>query len=151
MLLTPHILTGVAIITLIQNPILGLFFVLSSHYFLDLFPQTEYTIKNIRAGFWKKSLPDFAKVFLDVSIGMTIVFFLKGYSLIIFAAAGAAVFPDILTLLHCIFPLNKPLKKHMKIHGKINAVCKNEEIPEYWGIVSQIAVIIIAICFLLQQ
>jgi len=69
-LLTPHILAGVAIVTLTPNPILGLIFVLLSHYFLDLFPHKEYTIKTIRAGQWSKSLPDFLKVFLDIILGL---------------------------------------------------------------------------------
>ncbi len=149
MLLTPHILTGVAIITRIQNPILGLIFVLLSHYFLDLFPQTEYSIKNIRAGQWKKSLPDFLKVFLDIMLSLAIVFLTKSFSPLILAAIFIALFPDGLTLLHCIFPKNQPLKKHMKIHTAINAVCENKKIPAVLGIVSQIIVIAVAI-YLLQ-
>lgn len=151
MLLTPHILTGVAVITLIQNPILGLIFVLLSHYFLDLFPQTEYTIKTIRARQWSKTLPDFTKVFLDILLGLTIVFFVTGYSRLILAAVGVALFPDGLTLLHCIFPTNRLLKKHMKIHSAINDVSKNKKIPSFWGIVSQVVVIIVAIYLLVQS
>mgnify|MGYP001567158426 CR=1 FL=1 len=148
MLLTPHILTGVAIIILVQNPILGLIFILLSHYFLDLFPQTEYTIKTIRTGQWSRSLPDFLKIFLDILFGLTVVFFMTGLSPLILAAAAMALFPDILTLLHCIFPTNRLLKKHMKIHIAINAVCENKKIPGVLGIVSQVIIIIIAIYFL---
>jgi len=148
MLLTPHILTGAAIIILVQNPILGLIFVLLSHYFLDLFPQTEYTIKTIRARQWSKSLPDFLKVFLDILLGLTIVFFITGYSPLILAAAAVALFPDGLTLLHCIFPANRLLKQHLKIHTAINDVCTNKKIPAVLGIVSQVIVIAIAICLL---
>ncbi|MFH1424018.1 MAG: hypothetical protein ABIG29_03670 [Candidatus Nealsonbacteria bacterium] len=148
MLLTPHILTGVAIIALVQNPILGLIFVLLSHYFLDLFPQTEYTVKTIRAGKWRKSLPDFSKVFSDIALGLMIIFFIKGFSPLILVAGAVSVFPDSLTLLYCIFPANKLLGKHMRIHGAINALCENKKIPGFLGIASQIIVIAVAIYFL---
>lgn len=149
MLLTPHILIGAAIITSVQNPILGLIFVILSHYFLDLFPQTEYTIKTIRAGQWSKSLPDFLKVFLDIVLGLMIVFFLIGYSPLILLASAVSLLPDGLTLLHCVFPVNKLLKRHMKIHGAINAVCENKKIPAFWGIISQIIVMAAAIYLLI--
>ena len=149
MLLTPHILTGVAIITLTQNPILGLIFVLLSHYFLDLFPQQEYTIKTIRDRQWKKSPRDFSKVFLDIGFGLMIIFLMKGFSPLVLVASAIALFPDSLTLFYCIFPANRLLKKHAKIHTAINAVCENKKIPAVWGIVSQVAVIVIAIFLLL--
>jgi len=150
MLLTPHILIGAAVIAAIKNPILGLIFVLLSHYFLDLWPQTEYTIKTIRAGQWSSSLPDFLKVFLDILLGLTIVFLITGYSPLIIAACLAAILPDGLTLLHCIFPENKLLAMHMKMHKEINAVCENKKIPAFWGILSQAAAVAMAIYFLLQ-
>jgi len=114
MLLTPHILVGAAIITFVQNPILGLIFVLLSHYFLDIFPQTEYTIKTIQAGQWSRALPDFLKVFSDIALGLMVVFLLKGFSLLILIAGVVSCFPDALTLLHYIVPANKLLKKHHK-------------------------------------
>jgi len=149
MLLTPHILTGVAIIILVQNPILGLIFVLLSHYFLDIFPHTEYIIKNIRAGQWSRSLPDFLKVFLDIVLGLTIVFFITGYSPLILLACAVSLFPDGLTLLYYIFPANKLFKRHMKIHVAINAVCENKKIPGFLGIISQVIVITVAIYLLI--
>ncbi len=149
MLLTPHILVGVAIVTKVQNPILGLILVLLSHYFLDFLPQKEYTIKTIRAGQWGQSLPDFLKVFLDIAIGLIIVFFITSYSPLILVAGAVSLLPDGLTLLHCIFPTNKLLKKHLKMHTAINAAGENKKIPGFWGIASQIAVIMLAIFFLL--
>lgn len=149
MLLTPHLLVGVAIITNVQNPALGLVLVLLSHYFLDCFPQQEYSIKNIRGRRWNKSLPDFLKIFTDIALGLSVVFLTTGYSLFIFIAAFFAILPDGLTLLHCIFPTNRPLKKHIKIHTAINAVCENKRLPASLGVISQIAVTAIAIYFLL--
>ena len=150
MLLTPHILVGVAIITLFQNPILGLVFVLLSHYFLDLFPHNEYTIKTIRAGQWGKSLPDFLKVFLDITIGLIIVFFTAGFSPLILGACAMSILPDSLTLIHCIFPTNRLLNKHSKMHIAINYVYKNKKIPAVFGVLNQIIAAAIAIYLLLQ-
>ncbi len=149
MLLTPHILVGVAIITLVQNPILGLIFVLLSHYFLDLLPHTEYAIKTIRGRQWLQSLPDFSKVFIDIALGLGIAILIAGYSPLVLIAAFFAIFPDGLTLLHCIFPINGLLKKHVKIHVAINAIDENKKIPVFWGIVTQIIISIIAVFLLL--
>ena len=149
MLLTPHILVGVAIITKVPNPILGLILVLLSHYFLDLFPQKEYLIKNIRSGQWSKSLLDFLKVFLDIALGLMIIFLTVGYTPLILIAAFLAIFPDGLTLLYCLLPANGLFKKHLKMHTAINAVCENKKIPAFWGIVSQIIVAVVAIYLLL--
>ena len=148
MLLTPHILTGAAIVTRVQNPLFGLIFVLLSHYFLDLFPQTEYSIKNIRSGRWSKSLPDFLKTFVDIALGLSIVFLTVGYAPLVLIAVFTAIFPDGLTLLYCIFPTNRLLKKHSKIHLAINTVFENKKLPAFWGVASQIAIIAVAIFFL---
>ncbi|MFH1575522.1 MAG: hypothetical protein ABIB55_01085 [Candidatus Nealsonbacteria bacterium] len=151
MILTLHILTGAAIITLVQNPILGLFFVLSSHYLLDILPHTKYTIKNIQAGQWSRSLSDFLKVFFDMFLGITIVFFIIGRSPLILASLAVTLFPDGLTFLYYIFPTNKLLERHKKIHKTIHIVGENKKIPVFWGIISQVIVIVAAIYLLLQQ
>ena len=122
MLLTPHILAGVAIITKVPNPILGLFLVFLSHYFLDVFPQKEYSIKNMRNGRWRKSLPDFFKVFSDIGLGLLIVYLLANYNPLVLIAVFLAIFPDGLTLFYFIFPSNKLLVKHRALHSGINAI-----------------------------
>lgn len=149
MLLTPHILTAAAIITNVPNLILGLILVLLSHYFLDLFPQKEYDVKNMREKQWNKSPSDFLKVFSDIALGLLIVFLLADYNPLILIAALLAIVPDGATLLYFIFPENRLLKKHWKLHHGINAICENKNIPVFWGVFSQVAVIAIAIYFLL--
>ena len=149
MLLTPHILTGVAIITKVRNPVLGLLLVFLSHYFLDCFPQREYSIKNIKERRWRKSLPDFLKVFFDISFGVLLVFFLSENNPFVFAAIFLAILPDGFTLFYNIFPKNKMLIKHQRWHASINALGENKRLPAYWGVVSQIAVMALAIFFLL--
>ena len=149
MLLTPHILIGVAIITKVQNPVLGLLLVFLSHYFLDAFPQKEYSVENIRKGHWRKSLSDFLKVFSDIILGFLVVFLVAGYNPLILIAAFLAISPDGLTLLYAIFPKNRLLKKHQKLHATINAICENKGLPVFLGVISQVVVIALAIFFLL--
>jgi len=149
MLLTPHILTGVAIITKVQNPILGLLLVFLSHYFLDAFPQKEYSVENIRGKRWNKSLPDFLKVFLDIILGFFVVFLFVSYNHLILIAAFLAILPDGFPLLYDNFPKNELLAKHQKLHASINAICENKKNPAFWGIASQVAVMALAIFFLL--
>jgi len=148
MLLTPHILTGVLIASKTSNPILGLFLVLLSHYFLDCFPQWEYSIKNIKGRRWNKSFLDFLKVFFDISFGVLLILFLSKNNSLVFAAAFLAILPDGFTLLNLIIPKNKLLEIHDTFHQKINYFFENKKIPAFWGIVSQIAVIALAIFFL---
>ena len=149
MLLTPHILAGVAIITNVQNPALGLILVFLSHYFFDCFPQTEYSIKNIKEGCWSKTMPDFLKVFSDITLAMFIVFFLINYNPLILAVIFLAILPDGITFLSCVFPKNKLFIAHQKVHNAINEIGENKKIPVFWGIFSQIAVMALAIFFLL--
>lgn len=149
MLLTPHILIGVAIITKVQNPILGLLLVLLSHYFLDCFPQQEYSIKNIKERRWNKSFLDFLRVFFDISFGVLLILLLSESSSFILAAAFLAILPDGFTLLNLIIPKNKLLEIHNTFHQKLNNFFNNKKIPAFWGIVSQVAAMALAIYFLL--
>lgn len=149
MLLTPHILTGVAIVTKVPNPILGLLLVLLSHYFIDCFPHWEYSIENIKGRRWGESLLEFLKIFFDFSFGVLLVLFLSENNPFVLAAVFLAVLPDGLSLLYAVFRKNKILIKHQRWHVYIHTLSKNKRLPAYWGIVSQIAVMALAIFFLL--
>lgn len=150
MLLTPHLLTGAVIASKILNPLLALPLAYLSHYLLDLPPQTEYSIKNIREKRWNRSFLDFSKVFLDISLGISLISLLSKGSPVIFAAALLAIIPDSMTLLHILFPNNKLLVRHQRFHIAVNDVCDSEDkkIPAFWGILSQVVVIITAIYLL---
>lgn len=149
MLLTPHILTGAAVAARVQNPILGIFFAFLSHYLLDIPPQKEYSIDNIRERKWNKAHSDFLKVFLDIALGMTIVYAAAGDNYFLFIGALAAIIPDSLTLIQILFPKNRLLQKHQYFHGKLNSISGKRKIPVFWGIFSQVAVAAIAVYFLL--
>jgi len=148
MLLTPHILTGAVIITKVQNPILGLILAFLSHYFLDLFPQKEYSISNIKGRNWKSSLLDFLKVFSDIFLGLVAIFLITDYSCLILIAVFLSILPDGFSFLYFVFPKNRLLKKHWKLHTAINLIWDNKISPS-WGVFSQVIVSLTAIIFLL--
>jgi len=149
MILSAHVLAGAAVAAKIQNPVLGIFLAFLSHYLLDIFPHTEYSIKNIQGGRWRKSLPDFYKVLLDASSGMILIYLTAGPTPLIFAGALAAMVPDGITLLHILFPKIKLLKAHQSLHGWLNGIGQKRKIPVFWGIASQAAISAAAIYFLL--
>lgn len=68
MILATHALIGAAIGKNIDNPWLVIILAFSTHYFLDSFRHGEYTTGL-------KTARDWAKVMLDIVIGMSIVLF----------------------------------------------------------------------------
>jgi len=149
MLLTPHLLTGAAIATKVHSPVFALILAFLSHYILDLPPQTEYSVEDIKEKRWRKSVLDFSKVFLDICLGALLIFFFSENTFLIYAAAFLAILPDGFTLLTIIFHKNKVLKIHWQFHRKLNALSENKKISPFWGIFSQVAVIAAAIFFLI--
>ena len=149
MILICHLLVGAAIATNISLAPLALFLAFLSHYFLDVLPQHEYSIRNIKEGRWNKSFPEFVKVFLDISSGIFLILLFSENTLLIFAAAFLAIIPDGFTLLSVIFNKNKLLSKHQQFHSKINDIPANIKFPVFWKIFAQVSVCLIAIFFLL--
>ncbi|MBI2042189.1 MAG: hypothetical protein HYT21_00325 [Candidatus Nealsonbacteria bacterium] len=111
MILSAHILTGAAVATRIQNPILGIFLAFLSHYLLDIPPHKEYSIDNIKERRWGKSYYDCFKVLLDMAAALTAIYFIAGNNLTAYLGALAAIIPDGLTLMHIIFPQNRLMSK----------------------------------------
>ncbi|RLC35435.1 MAG: hypothetical protein DRZ76_00055 [Candidatus Nealsonbacteria bacterium] len=151
MILTAHLLTGAAIASKISNPALAFPLAFLSHYLLDLPPQTEYEVENIKKARWHKASSDFLKVFLDIFFGMLLIILFSDGSPIIFAAAFLAIVPDGLHLLNLIFPRSKPLAWHQRLHSAINLICnsKIQKRATWEGIIIQVIIILTAI-FLLR-
>lgn len=153
MLLTSHIITGAAIASKISNPWLGIPLAFLSHYFLDMIPHDDYSIENIKARRWSRSFFDFAKVFSDIFIGLLLISLFSENNPVIFIGAFSAIIPDGVTLLNKIFPQNKLIIRHQKLHMAVNIIGdrkENKKIPIPLAVFCQIAVIITAISFLRQ-
>lgn len=151
MILTPHLLVGAAIASKISNPLLALPLAFLNHYFLDSLPHEEYSVENIWAKRWKKSLSDFMKIFLDILSGLFLVYLFSENQPMIYFGALFAVFPDGITLLSLILPPKKLITLHQKIHMTLNNIYnpENKKRPLFWGLASQATVIALAIFFLL--
>lgn len=146
MVLTPHLLVGAAIATNIKFLPLALVLAFLSHYFFDFFPHWEYSIENIKQKLWKKSLPEFLKVFLDISIGAFLIFIISKNFFLAGTGGFFAILPDGLILLVLIFP-NKLLTLHNAFMRRIHFF-KDKKISPFWGIFSQSLIIAVAIYFL---
>lgn len=149
MILSVHILAGAAVATKTQNPLLGIFFALISHYLLDIPPHKEYSIENIKKRNWKNSYLDFLKVFLDIFSAFLIIFVIKGNSFMPYLGGLIAIIPDSMTLFYIIFSNNKLAKNHFYYHNKLNKIGEKIKSPLFWKIFSQAIVVILAIYFLL--
>ena len=126
MILTPHFLTGAAIINK-TNPFLGIILSFLSHYLLDAIPHSEYSIKNIKNRKWKKSFFDFLKIFFDLFLGILIIFIITKKIFLSLIGGFFAIFPDILTFFYILFPQNKILKYHYNFHKKVHFFNKKEQ------------------------
>jgi len=148
MILLAHMLLGAVVGYQIKNIPLAIILALLCHYFLDLFPHVEYNIDNITSSVWKKSLPDFLKVFLDFAFGIMLIFLFSKNQPMIYACAIIAIIPDGFTLISYASN-NKWLAKHDKIHGGIiHYLTKQKKFPLFWRILTQMASVIVCLLLL---
>jgi len=136
MVLALHMITGAVLAGGGGNAGEAIVLGLTSHYFLDSIPHIEYKIENIVRGNFKAA-KEFAKIFLDLLIGLAIVFYLLqnknfGQMAIILTGAFFAILPDGLVFLDFgIQDKNKNiftkfLGKHGQAHKKIHSTATNK-------------------------
>lgn len=146
MILLAHLLLGAVVGNYIKNVPLAILLALLCHYALDTIPHVEYSIKNLEEKNWKKSLPDFLKVFLDFSFGMALIALFSKNQPLIYICAIVAILPDATTLLGWIVP-GKLLRLHYRFHEKLHYF-KYKKIPAFWRIFTQVATVIICVLLL---
>mgnify|MGYP001577015963 CR=1 FL=1 len=144
MILLAHMLFGAAIGSIIRSWPLAVILAYLGHYFLDLFPHTEYHIENIKNKQWSKSLPEFLNVTLDFCAGLLLILLFSKNQLILYVCALVAILPDLFTILSYFFS-NKILEIHNNMHRKKIHFLENKKISISWRITSQITVLIISI------
>lgn len=152
MILIPHLIVSGAIAAKINFLPLALILAFFSHYLLDFLPHVEYFIDNIETKRWGHSKSDFLKIGIDFSIGLLfllLIHIIKGTDYYVLALAGfCGILPDLMNFAYFIYPDNKFLKWHSSLHQKIH-ILKNKKISNKWRIFSQIAVVILALIFLI--
>ncbi len=149
MILSLHLLTGAAIVSKTHYLPLALPLAFLSHYLLDVLPHTkEYSVERIRAKDWKSSFPDFLKIGLDLALGLFLIFLIsKNQSPAVYAGALLASLPDGFTFLGILFS-NRFLKENDDLNKKIHFL-KRRKVHFFWKVFCQIAVLFLAIFFLL--
>ncbi|MDO8530179.1 MAG: hypothetical protein Q7S10_02120 [bacterium] len=154
MILLAHMIFGAAIGSMTSNIPLALFGALASHYFLDLFPHIEYlhstenSVKKMQSKDIKKFLPDMARVLVDFSLGILVIFIFSSGQPILYLCALVAIIPDALTVVTLLFP-NKLLLFHHQFHTqKVHYLTKKKHFPVFWRIITQVIIVIISIAIL---
>ncbi len=145
-------LFGAAIASIIKNPILAVILAFLSHYLLDFIPHNEYNVEDIKSKHWKKSLPDFLKICLDLLSGILLIFLSLNLTAlpadrqaIIFVSAFFSILPDSFSFLNYLIN-SKILKTVSNFHQrKVHFLRKNKKNPSFWRIASQILIIAFSI------
>ena len=108
----------------------------------------KYSIENIKARNWAKSVPDFTKVAIDMILGFIVIYLFSGNNPIVYIGVITALIPDSLTLISRSFP-NKFLAKHDDFHIEKVHYLKHKKISNFWRILTQI--IAVAVSFFLLR
>jgi len=146
MIITCHLIVGAAIISKVKFLPLAFFLAFLSHYFLDFIPHWEYSVKNIKEKRWKNSFSDFLKVALDAFLGLFLIFIFSKNLPLALLGGFFALLPDGALFINLIFP-NKLSRTFEYFHQKVHYP-KDKKISPFWGIFSQILIVLIAIFFL---
>jgi hypothetical protein len=147
MMLLVHMLFGAAIGSRIRNPYLAIPLALLGHYFLDVFPHVEYSVKNVHDRQWRKSAFDMIKIFLDFCGGLALIFFFSHNNPLIYICAFVAIIPDGLTVISLLFP-NKISDIHDRMHRGTIHFLRDKKISNFWRISAQVIAVCISLILL---
>jgi len=122
MILSTHFITGAAVASCTDSLLLIVILPLMLHFILDIIPHWEYMENTSEL---KNKIPH---IMIDALAGPAIVLpfliwkFGINYPTIIWLFVGGtiSVIPDGLSLLHVLFPKNKPLKQIFSFHGTVH-------------------------------
>ena len=147
MILTPHLLLGAVIGSLVENIPLAIILAFLSHYFLDFIPHIEYSIKNIITKNWRGSFFDFLKIFSDFLLGIILIYFFSNNHPIIYVCAFIAIIPDGLSVFSMFFNL-KILHIHNNFHQIKIHFLKNKRVSSIWRLAMQALIVVVCILLL---
>lgn len=148
--LTPHLLAGALVTNYVKTTFLAITLAFFSHYLLDSLPHEDYgfLLKNIGKKRWSKAHFEFLLIFIDFSIGVTLIL-IFGKNLILNLIGGFfGILPDILFFLNLIF-INTELRIHDVFHKRIQHLYQGR-IPFFWKNLSQIAITALILLFLIK-
>ncbi len=152
MIITCHLLAGVAVATKIKIAPLAFILAFLSHYFLDFIPHREYVAfpKYPLGEKWGMSSINFLKIVIDFLIGISILLILSENKILALLGGFFAILPDSdsVALIFPSFLKNRFFKIHFDFHLRLHFF-ENKKISLFWRIFSQVLVGLISIYFLL--
>ncbi|MHA1372087.1 MAG: hypothetical protein ACTSRA_20500 [Promethearchaeota archaeon] len=154
MLLTPHTLVGASIGASIQNIPLIIVLGISSHFVLDAIPHFDWGIWHNYEKNFQLETKDYILLICDIMLATVLFYWVwnaNNFDYLMLLGAFCAVLPDLID--------NVPFWKHRArktwfggqlhtLHIKVHFLIK----PKYWywGVVTQIIIIIACIYYLLD-
>jgi len=164
MILICHLLTGAVLALKIKIMPVALLAAFFSHYILDLFPHSDYSIDNLKQKKWGKTPFEILKILIDGGMGVGLILILAQNQFLALAGGFLAVLPDFLNGLYFMIP-NKPffapINKLLKIHYNFHyyrvhlfrdikdKLTINRLSSDILGIIFQIATVSVAVFLLL--
>jgi hypothetical protein len=144
MILLVHLLFGAAIGSVVKNIPVAIILAFLGHYLLDLIPHIEYNIEGIAEKQWRKKIPVFIKITLDLLSGILLIFLFSKNQPILYVCAFFAILPDGFTVLNILLP-NGILESHNKLHTQKVHFLKDKKISKFWRITGQIIVVMVSL------
>lgn len=174
MILTIHALAGAAVANQFHNKLIACILAFLSHFLLDAIPHREYSLENVKFGFKSQEFLRLAiKILIDLVLGfILIIIFTKERSNLFQNLIGGfcALIPDGLSVLWAMVkndnlrkffnqqpsiennskPINNFLQALENILNKFYHNCHNnlhwlKNTPLFWGILSQVLILLMSL------
>jgi hypothetical protein len=154
MILTTHFVTGAAVASLTDRPVMMIIASLALHFLLDMLPHWEYIAEEFNSvGELKKYLP---KLTVDILLGPLLVFTLfcyfvgfdSGKIFWLFLGGFFGIMPDGLTFLRAIFSQNKVLGRLYHFHCWIQP---RKALNWQSGLLTQVIIIAVALWLVISN
>ena len=161
MVLATHSIVGASVAMMMPNhPVLGFCAGFASHFVLDAIPHWDYKLHSVKEDkekpmntdmnvFSKMFLLDISKIFLDIMIGMALLYVFfgnKNLSVALFAGAVGGMLPDVLQFVY--WKIRKwPFTHLQKIHDWAHTKKKLKHRP-ILGFIFQLTLIFAAGLFM---
>ena len=143
-----HIVIGALLACRIKPPWLALVSAFLSHYVLDLLPHWNYPLLELKRIGFRRAVPELIAGILDVSAGITIVYFVSRNFFLALLGGIIAMLPDIVTFANTIFT-NPALSRICGISEKIHFPKEKNSLPV--GIAVEAMVLAAGITFFLRR
>ncbi|MDO8503945.1 MAG: hypothetical protein Q7S60_04645 [bacterium] len=147
MLATPHLLSGAAIVTIVPNPVVSLPLAFASHFILDKIPHWQETLAP-----YELNNKTWVRMPIDLLLGLGLLWWVTktvGGNGIMWLGALVALVPDADSVFYAR-PLREVLQQPLarswfSFHERIQ-----RETDKWWGLLPQIAVVLLSLFFILN-